>query len=95
MYVSYFTSMVTPEVKVEWDSDLRPEWSLEMGVEWSSDLKSRVEQCSNLEVGWNLEQQKCEMGRPLTAHISCIFHMTNAKCLFLISQEHAKAPLVD
>ena len=48
MYASYFTSAVTPEVKVE--------QSLEMGAERSS----------NLEVGWNLEQQKCEMGHPLT-----------------------------
>ena len=47
MYASYFTSMVTLEVKAEWSS--------EMGVEWSSDL----------ELGWNLEQWKCEMGRPL------------------------------
>ena len=56
MYTSYFTSMVTVEVKVEQSSNLRAEWSLEMGVEWSSDL----------EVGWNLEQQRCEMGHPLT-----------------------------
>ena len=67
MYVSYFTSMVTLEVKVGWSSDLRAEWSLEMGVERSSDLKSRVEWSSNLEVGWNLEQQKCEMGHSLTS----------------------------
>ena len=56
MYTSYFTSMVTPEVKVEWSSNLRVEWSLEMGVERSS----------NLEAEWNLEQQKCEMGDPPT-----------------------------
>ena len=37
-----------------------------MGVEWSSDSKSRVGWSSNLGVGWNLEQQKCEMGCPLT-----------------------------
>ena len=48
-YASYFTSVVTLEVKAE--------RSLEMGVEWSSDL----------EVGWNLEQRKCEMGHPLTS----------------------------
>ena len=45
-YVSYFTSMVTLEVKVEWSSYLRAEWSSDIGVEWSSDL----------EVEWNLEQ---------------------------------------
>ena len=56
-YASYFTSTVTPEVKVEQSSDLRAERSLEMGAEWNS----------NLEVGWNLEQWKCEMGHPLTA----------------------------
>ena len=48
--------MVTPEVKVEQSSDLRAEQSLEMGAE----------QSSNLEVGWDLEWQKCEMGCPLT-----------------------------
>ena len=37
-----------------------------MGVEWSSNSKSRVEQSSNLEVGWNLELWKCEMGHALT-----------------------------
>ena len=37
-----------------------------MGVEQSSDSKGGVEWSSNLEVGWNLEQQKCEMGHPLT-----------------------------
>ena len=37
----------------------------EVKVEWSSNL--RVEQSSDLEVGWNLEQWKCEMGHPLTA----------------------------
>ena len=46
-YASYFASVVTLDVKVE--------WSLEMGVEQSSDLKSRVEWSSNLGVGWNLE----------------------------------------
>ena len=50
MYAGYFTSTVTPEVKVEQISDLKS------GVEWSSDL----------ELGWNLEQRKCEMGCPLT-----------------------------
>ena len=30
--------------------------TLEVKAEWSSDL----------EVGWNLEQQKCDMGHPLT-----------------------------
>ena len=35
-------------------------------MEWSSDSKSRVEWSSDLEVGWNLEQRKCEMGCPLT-----------------------------
>ena len=61
-YTSYFTSMVTLEVKVE--------QSLEMGAEWSSDL----------EVGWNLEQRKCEMGRPLTPtiHLTC-----NSKSLLI------------
>ena len=58
--------MVTPEVKVEQSSDLRVERSSEMGAEQSFNLKSRVEWSSNLEVGWNLEQQKCEMGHPLT-----------------------------
>ena len=48
--------MVTPEVKVERSSDLRAEQISEVSVEWSSDL----------EVGWNLEQWKCEMGHPLT-----------------------------
>ena len=56
MYASYFTSAVTLEVKAERSSDLRVERSLEMGVERSSDLG----------VGWKLEQQKCEMGCPLT-----------------------------
>ena len=70
MYASYFTSAVTPEVKAEWSSDLRVERSLEMGVEWSSNSKSRVEQSSNLEVGWNLEQWKCEMGQPLIQTIT-------------------------
>ena len=58
--------MVTLEVKVEQSSNLRVEWSLEMGAEWSSDSKSRAEQSSDLEVELNLEQQKCEMGCPLT-----------------------------
>ena len=48
--------MVTPEVKAEWSSDVRVEQSSEMGVE----------QSSNLEVGWNLELWKCEMGHALT-----------------------------
>ena len=52
--------MVTPEVKVEWSSDLRVEQSAEMGVEQSSDSKSGAEWSSDLEVEWNLEQQKCE-----------------------------------
>ena len=59
--------MVTPEVKMEWSSDLRVERSLEVWVEWSSNSKSGVEQSSDLEVGWNLEQLQCEMGCPLTA----------------------------
>ena len=50
MYASYFTSMVTLEVKVEWSSNLRVEWSLEMGAEWSSNLKSGAEQSSDLVV---------------------------------------------
>ena len=66
MYASYFTSAVTPDVKAEQSSDLRVEWSSEMGAERSSHLKSRVGQSSDLGVGWNLEQQKCEMGCPLT-----------------------------
>ena len=45
-YTSYFTSAVTPEVKVE----------------WSSNSKSGAERSSDLEVGWDLEQWKCEMG---------------------------------
>ena len=57
MYTSYFTSTVTPEVKAEQSSEMVAEWSLEMGVERSSDI----------ELGWNLEQWKCEMGRPLTS----------------------------
>ena len=66
-YAGYFTSAVTPEVKAErGSSDLRVEQSLEMGVEWSSDSKSRAGWSSDLGVGWNLEQQKCEMGCPLT-----------------------------
>ena len=56
-YASYFTSAVTLEVKVE--------QSLEMGAEQSSNSKSGAEWSSNLEVGWNLEQWKCEMGHPL------------------------------
>ena len=48
--------MVTLEVKVELSSNLRVEQSLERGAEQSSDL----------EVEWNLEQWKCEMGCPLT-----------------------------
>ena len=66
MYMSYFTSMVTPEVKVEWSSDLRAEQSSEREAEQSSNSKSGVEQSSDLEVEWNLEQWKCEMGHPLT-----------------------------
>ena len=65
-YASYFTSAVTPEVKVEWGSNLRAARSLEMGVEWSSDLESGAEWSSNLGVGWKLEQWKWEMGCPLT-----------------------------
>ena len=57
-YASYFTSAVTPEVKAERSS--------EMGAERSFDLKSGAGQSSDLGVGWNLEQQKCEMGCPLT-----------------------------
>ena len=56
-------------MKVEQSSDLRAEWSSEMGVERSSDSKSGVGQSSDLGVGWNLEQQKCEMGCPLTVRI--------------------------
>ena len=41
--MSYFTSMVTPEVKVEQSSNLRVEWSSEMGAEQGSDSKSGVE----------------------------------------------------
>ena len=66
MYASYFTSMVTLEVKVEQSSSLRAERSSEMGVEQSSYSKSRAEWSSNLEVEWNLEQWKCEIGHPLT-----------------------------
>ena len=81
-YASYFTSVVTPEVKAEWSSNLRVErisemgveqisemgveWILEMGAERSSDSKSGAGWSSNLGVGWNLEQRKCEMGCPLT-----------------------------
>ena len=65
-YASYFTFAVTPEVKAE--------WSLEMGAEWSSDSKSGAEQSSDLEVGWNLEQQKCEMEHPLTGVLLDINH---------------------
>ena len=65
MYASYFTSVVTLEVKVEQSSDFRVERSSEMGVEQSSDLG----------VGWKLEQQKWEMGCPLTHCISQRFHV--------------------
>ena len=65
MYASYFTSVVTLEVKVEQSSDFRVERSSEMGVEQSSDLG----------VGWKLEQQKWEMGCPLTHCISQQFHV--------------------
>ena len=47
---------------------MKVERSLEMGVELSSNLKSGVGWSSNLGVGWNLEQQKCEMGCPLTVN---------------------------
>ena len=47
-YTSYFTSMVTLEVKAEQSSDLRVEWSSEMGAERSSDSKRRMEWSSNL-----------------------------------------------
>ena len=57
MDASYFTSAVTLEVKAE--------RSLEMGVEWSSNSKSGAGWSSDLGVGWNLEQQKWEMGRLL------------------------------
>ena len=70
-YTSYFTSAVTPEVKVERSSEMGVERSSEMGVEWSSDSKSGVGWSSSLGVGWNLEQQKCEMGCPLTTERSC------------------------
>ena len=59
-------SMVTPEVKVEQSSNLGVEQSSEMGAEQSSNSKSGAEWSSDLEVGWNLEQWKCEMGHPLT-----------------------------
>ena len=71
-YTSYFTSAVTPEVNAEQSSNLRVEQSSEMGVEWSSNSKSGVEQSSDLGVGWKLEQQKWEMGHPLTAHLYSI-----------------------
>ena len=48
-----YASYFTSAVTLE----VKAEWSLEMGVERSSDLK----------VGWNLEQWKCEMGCPLTS----------------------------
>ena len=67
MYASYFTSTVTLEVKVERSSDLRGKWSSDMGVERSSNSKSGAGWSSDLGVGWNLEQWKCEMGCPLTA----------------------------
>ena len=67
MYASYFTSTVTPEVKVERSSDLRGKWSSDMGVERSSNSKSGAGWSSDLGVGWNLEQRKCEMGCPLKA----------------------------
>ena len=78
MYTSYFTSTVTLEVKVEWSSDLRVEQSLEMEAERSSDLKSRAGWSSDLGVGWNLEQQKCEMGCPLTPSSRSGIHL--CKC---------------
>ena len=56
MYASYFTSVVTLEVKVEQSLEMGAERSWEMGAERSSDL----------EVEWNLEQWKCDMGHPLT-----------------------------
>ena len=37
-----------------------------MGAERSSDLKSGAGWSSDLGVGWNLEQRKCEIGCPLT-----------------------------
>ena len=87
MYTSYFTSTVTLEVKVEQSSYLRAEQSSEMGAEQSPDSKSRAKWSSNLEVEWNLEQQKCEMGCPLTLTaslnqvfsfcVSCAMHMTS------------------
>ena len=46
---------------------MRAEQSLGRKVEWSSNWKSRAEWSSDLEVEWNLEQWKCEMGHPLTA----------------------------
>ena len=79
MYASYFTSAVTPEVKVERCSDLRAEQSSEMGMERTSDLKSGVERSSNLGVGWKLEQWKWEMGCPLTATMGAMWNEA-AKC---------------
>ena len=83
-YASYFTSMVTLEVKVEWSSDLRVEWSLEMGAEQSSDLKVGAEWSSDLEVEWNLEQQKCEMGCPLTHSFSVLISIPFVLLCFLL-----------
>ena len=54
------------DLRAERSSNLRAEQSSEMGAEWSSNSKSGAGQSSNLGVGWNLEQRKCEMGCPLT-----------------------------
>ena len=54
---------------------VKVEWSLEMGAEQSSDLG----------VGWNLEQQKCEMGHPLTRGsqvVSPSVHLTSSLSSF-------------
>ena len=64
MYASYFTSVVTLEVKVEQSLEMGAERSLEMGAERSWEMGA--ERSSDLEVEWNLEQWKCDMGHPLT-----------------------------
>ena len=49
-------------------------------MEQNSDSKSEVEQSSDLEVGWNLEQQKCEMGHPLTGWDCSAVHGAAMEC---------------
>ena len=44
----------------------RSESGAELQLEGGAEFGSGAEQSSNLEVGWDLEQQKCEMGHPLT-----------------------------